>query len=891
MNQFRALFLRLRSLIHKDQLDRELAAELSTHLDLHIEENLHAGMTFEEARRKALLKLGGLEQTKESVRDRRGVPLLEALLQDLRFGVRMLRKNLAFTIAAVTVLALGIGANTALFSIVNAVLLRPLPYPHPEQLVALRESKPNYPTGSISYPNFLDWQNDNRSFASMGVMRSGGSFLLSGLGEAEQVNAIFLSAGFFEQLGVTPVLGRTFAPDEDHTGGTPVVMISAGFWRRKFGSAPDALGKSVTLDGKVYTLIGVVPSSFNFLETSATTDLYLPIAQWSNPVLMDRAAGLGIGGVGRLKPGVTIEQAQADMERVTRNLAATYPDTDKGIGAAVIPLGRWTLGHVQSFLLVLFAAVGFVLLIACVNVANLLLARSSKRAHEFAIRAALGAGQGRIIRQLLVESTLVAAIGGGLGVLLAALGTQVALRSLPVTFPRVREVGVDGHVLLFAIAISLAAGVFFGLAPALKTAQGNPNETLQESGRRGSAIRHRMQGVLVAAEISLALVLLIGAGLMIRTLAALQNVNPGFEANKVLTFGFSLPPAMMNARSDTLRAALRQVQEKFQSAPGVQAVAFSWGASPLAADDEWLFWIDGQPKPQSESEMNWALDYVIGSDYLKVMGIPLKNGRFLTDQDDERAPRVAVVDVVLAGKFFPGLDPIGKRLHLNNTGETVEIVGVVGHVNQWGLDSDDKESVRAQLYTPFTQLPDKQMALSASGLGVVVRSDKPATVFPSIHQINNQMSSQQVVFGALTMDEVIAGSLAERRFSMILFALFAALALVLSSVGIYGVISYIVGQRTREIGIRMALGAQRADILRVILADGAKMTVVGVLFGLSASFLLTRLLVKLLFGVSATDPLTFLGVSVLLTLVALAACYIPAHRATRVDPVVTLRYE
>jgi predicted permease len=890
-NSLRMLFYRLRGLFGKEKFDRELDTELTSHIELHIEENLRAGMTAEEARRAALLKLGGMEQTKESMRDRRGLPLLETLLQDLRFGLRMLRKNPAFTAAAVIVLALGIGVNTALFSIVNAVLLRPLPYPHSEQLVAVRESKPNYATGSVSYPNFLDWQRDNRCFSSMAVMRSGSSFLLSGAGEAEQVNGIFVSAGFFEQLGVNPVLGRTFTPEEDSIGGAPVVMISAGYWKRKFGSATDILGKMLTLDGKGYTLVGLVPASFNLLETSGSTDVYLPIAQWNNPLLMDRAAGLGIGGVARLRPGVTIEQARANMERVTRNLAAAFPDKDKDIGAALIPLRKWTLGYVQSFLLVLFGAVGFVLLIACVNVANLLLARSSKRANEFAIRAALGAGQGRIIRQLLAESTLIAAIGGGVGVLLAAVGTQVALRLLPVTLPRAGEVGLDAHVLIFSMAISLAAGIFFGLTPALKTAKGDPHETLQESGRGGIGSRHRMQGALVAAEISLALVLLIGAGLMIRTLAVLQNVSPGFEANKVLTFGFSLPPTMMNASPDALRTSLRQVQEKFKSAPGVRSVAFSWGAIPFGMDDEWLFWIDGQPKPQSESEMKWALDYVVGPDYLNVMGIPLKSGRFFSEQDNERAPRVAVIDVVLANKFFHGVDPVGKRLHLNNTGETVEIVGIVGHVNQWGLDSDDTESVRAQLYTPFMQLPDKQMSQSASGLGVFVRSDRPATVFNSVRQVNNQMSSQQVVFGAQTMEEVIADSLAQHRFSMILFALFAALALVLSSVGIYGVISYIVGQRTREIGIRMALGAQRKDVLRIVLTEGARMTAVGVCIGLAASLLLTRLLAKLLFGVSATDPLTFLAVAVLLALVALAACYIPARRATRVDPVVALRHE
>ena len=530
---------------------------------------------------------------------------------------------------------------------------------------------------------------------------------------------------------------------------------------------------------------------------------------------------------------------------------------------------------------------GFVLLIACVNVANLLLARSTGRAHEFAIRAALGAGQGRIVRQLLTESMLLAVIGGGLGVLLAAAGTRAALGVLPTTLLRATDVVVDGRVLLFAGSISLLAGICFGLVPALKTRKPGVHETLKEGGRGGSGARHRAQGALVAAEMALALVLLIGAGLMVRTLAALWNVNPGFEANKVMTFGFSLPPSMRNASPEAIRAKLREVHDKFQAAPGVQGVAFSWGATPLQGDDEWLFWIDGQPKPASESEMNWAIDYVVDYDYLRIMGIPLKSGRFFTAQDDEHAARVAVVDEVLANQFFAGQSAIGKRLHLSG-GEILEIVGVVGHVKQWGLDTDDKETLRAQLYTPFMQLPAKGIG---GGAGVVVRSDQPAAVFQSIRQANNQMSSEQVVFGAQTMSEVIASSLAERRFSMILFGIFAGLALLLASIGIYGVVSYLAGQRTHEIGIRMALGAKQTDVLRMVLGAGMKMTVIGIFIGLLAALGLTRLMANLLFGVSATDPLTFVGVGTILAIVALAACHVPARRATRVDPVVALRYE
>ncbi len=869
----------------------DLSQEIQDYLQEKIDELMAGGMSGSEATATARREFGNVTLIEERSREVWRWPSLEDFLVDIRFGLRMLRKNPGFSLAAVIVLALGIGANTALFSVVNGVLLRPLPYPHPEQLVMLRESKPNFATGSVSYPNFLDWQKDNRTFASMAATRAGGSFILTGRGDAEQLNAIFVSSGFFDQLAANPVLGRTFSPGEERVGAAPTVMITAGFWKRKFGSMPDALGQSLTLDGKAYTIIGVVPATFDFLGTLRAAEVYVPIGQWANPLLMSRSAGLAIGGIGRLKPGVSIEQARADLERVTRNLAAAYPDADKGIGAAVIPFRKWMLGDVQRYLAVLFGAVGLVLLIACVNVANLLLARASARTREFAIRAALGAGQQRIVRQLLAESTLIAVMGGGLGVLLAAIGTQAALRSLPVTLPRAAEVGVDGRALIFAASISLLAGFGFGLVPALKTAQRDLQQTVKEGGRGGTGTRHRAQGVLVAAEMALTLVLLIGAGLMIRTLGTLWNVNPGFEADRVLAFGLSLPPPMMNASPEALRAAFREVSDRFQAAPGVEAVSFTWGAIPLSGDDEWLFWIDGHPKPASENDMNWAIDYVVGPEYLKVMSIALKNGRFFGPQDNEHAPRVAVVDQVLASQFFAGQDPVGKRLHLNSSNETVEIVGVVGHVNQWGLDSDDGEALRAQIYTPFMQLPDSAMSQSGPGIGVLVRSDKPAMVFDSLRRVNNQMSNQQVVYGAQTMNDIIAGSLAERRFSMILFGVFAVLALVLSSVGIYSVVSYITAQRTQEIGVRMALGAQRADVLRMVLGAGAKMTAAGVALGLLASFGLTRLIAKLLFGVSATDPITFVAVSSLLSLVAFAACYVPARRATRIDPLVALRYE
>jgi len=817
---------------------------------------------------------------------------METLFQDLRYGLRMLVKSPGFTVVAVATLALGIGANTALFSVINGVLLSPLPFPQPDQLVTLHENKPNFEGGSLSYPNFRDWRSDNHTFSSLALARTY-VFSLTGIGEAEQVSGDFVSSDFFPVLGMKPVIGRTFAEDEERVGADPVALISAGLWRRKFSSAPDILGKNITLDGRDYTIVGVIPADFH-LDIPGFQDgqVYAPIGQWSNPLLLKRGAGLGFHGIGRLKPGVTIEQARADMDGITRSLAEAFPDVDKGITALLRPLKEQMIGHVRPLLLVLLAAVGFVLLIACVNVVNLLLARATGRTREFAVRAALGASQGRVVRQLLTESILLALAGGGVGLLLAAWGTRAALGVLPAALPRAEQVGLDAHVLIFTAGISLLAGILFGLTPALKTSQPDLHDTLKQGGRGASGNRHRMQSVFVVAEMALALVLLIGAGLTIRSLAKVWSVDPGFNPHHVLTFGFSLPPAMVHAKPDAIRAAFREFDGKVAAVPGVEAVSQTWGAVPLSSDDEQLFWLEGQAKPANENDMNWAIDYIVEPGYLKAMGIPLLGGRFFTGHDDEHSPRVVVVDEVFAQKYFPNQNPIGKRINLAQSNQLVEIVGVVGHVKQWGLATDDQQSLRADLYIPCMQMPDDFIAMAPSGSAVVVRSEGNSSgLLDSIRQVNAQMSNQQVIFGAQTMDSLVSDSMASRRFSMILLVVFAVLALVLASVGIYGVISYVVGQRTNEIGIRMALGAHQRDILLLILGRGGKLAGIGVAIGLAAAFGLTRLMASLLYGVGATDPATFAGVAVLLTMVALAACYIPARRAAKVDPMTALRYE
>ncbi len=891
MRRLRAWLLRCAGLFRKEQQSREFVEEIESHLLAHVEDNLRSGMSVEEARRQALVKLGGMQQLKENHQQRRSLSMLETLWSDMRFGMRMLRKNLGFTTVAMVTLALGIGGNTAIFSIVNGVLLNPLPFPQPDRLVTLHESKPNFEQGSISYPNFLDWQKDNRTFSSMAISRRS-TFSFTGRGEAEQLNAEFVSADFFPLLGVNPILGRTFTQAEEQPGAGPVAMISEGLWRRKFDGAADVLGKSITLDGRGYTIIGIIPARFHLHTPSFhEQDVYAPIRQWSNPLLMKRGAGLGIHGIGRLKPGVTLAQARADMDEITRSLATTFPDADHGISASMLPLKEQMVGDVRPFLLVLLVAVGFVLLIACVNVASLLMARSSARSREFAVRIALGASRKRVIRQLLTESVLLGVAGGGIGLLLAAWGTHAALGRLPTAVPRAEEIGIDFRVLAFTTITSLLAGTLFGLAPALKTSQANPLTALKEGGRGGSG-KHRAQSLFVVVEMAVALVLLIGAGLMVRSLTRLWDVDPGFNPRNVLSFGLNLPPSMMNASPERIRAAFREVDDELASTPGVKAISQTWGAIPMGSDDEQLFWLDGQPKPASENDMNWAVDYIVQPGYLNVMGIALQRGRFITTQDDEHSPLVVVIDDVFARRYFPSQDPIGKRIILNNTGAKREIIGVVGHVKQWGLDLDDTHSLRAQFYLPCMQMPDDFIAMTPSGSAVMLRYEGSlSAVFDSLRNTNRQMSSQQIIYAVQTMESLISDSLAARRFAMIVLGVFATLALVLASVGIYGVIAYVVGQRTREIGIRMALGAQRKNVLYLILWQGARLALAGVCVGIAGALTLTRLMTKLLYGVSATDPVTFAGLALILAAVAIAACWLPARKAMRVDPVVALRYE
>jgi predicted permease len=579
------------------------------------------------------------------------------------------------------------------------------------------------------------------------------------------------------------------------------------------------------------------------------------------------------------------------MDSIAQNLSAAYPEADKNVGIALVSMKEDIVGNVQPFLIVLLAAVGFLLLIACANVANLILARSMGRSREFAIRAALGAGNARVIRQLLTESVLLAGLGGALGLLLAVWGTRAVLGTLPGALPRSSEVSLDSRVLLFTMALSVFAGIVFGLAPAVKSSRVNLQEILKESGRGLSGGRHQLQGIFVAVEVAMALVLLVGAGLMVRSLSALWRVDPGFNPSHAITFTLSLPAGPATSSAET-RARLRHFDDKMHSIPGVKAVSVTLGSRPMIHNSSEPFWIEGQPKPANLPEMHQAMFYLVESGFEQAMGVTLERGRFITPQDDERAPVVVDIDDAFARAYFPEEDPVGKRINLAGFGVQAEIVGVVGHVKQWGLDADGKSAIEAQFDYPFMQLPEKLMPLAADAVAVVLRTEgDPTAVMGPVRRAVEEIDSREVVYNVQTMNEVVSNSFAARRLSMTLLGVFAALALVLACVGIYGVISYLVGKRTHEIGVRVALGAQRNDVLQMVIGQGAKMTLIGVAIGIGAALGLTRLMANQLFGVSAHDPLTFAGVAMLLILVAVAACYIPARRAMNVDPVVALRHE
>jgi predicted permease len=870
----------------------DFSAEIDAHLQLEFERQRELGLSEEEARAAARRAFGNVVQAKERFYEAHRWLWLDHFWQDVRYGVRTLRRSPGFAVIAILTLAIGIGANTALFSVVNGVLLNPLPYPQPDRLAALYARANEFNKFSISYPNFLDWSRQNHSFSSLAAFR-GETFTMTGIGEPERLDANMVSATFFPLLGVNPIIGRNFEEKEDQLGAARAALISEGLWKRKFGAAADIVGKSIRLDNNLYAITGVIPATFHFQNDNyhSKAEVYVPIGQWTNPLFRDRHTGMGMDAVGRLKPGVTLGQANSDMSGVANHLAEVYPDIDKGQGVTLLPLKQNLVGDIQPFLLMLLAAVGFVLLIACANIANLLLARSTSRKREFAIRNALGAGNGRVVLQVLTECVLLALIGGALGTLLAAWGTKAALKVLPEALPRANEIHLDARVLLFTLGASVFAGILFGLVPAFKSARSDLQGTLREGGRGLSGARHRTQSAFVAMEVALAAVLLVAAGLMIRSSIKIWGVDPGFDPNNVVFFSFGTAQSL-GATPDAIRQSYRQIHDAIAAVPGVESVSLSGASTPMETDSELPFWLEGESKPASLADMKTSLFFAIQPDYLKVMKVPLKRGRFLTQSDTAGAPVVTVIDEGFAKQFFGNQDPIGKHINLAILNESAGIVGIVGHENQWGLDSDSSNSIQAQCFLSLEQMPDSLISAFDRGASGVVRTTYAQTdVAASLSRAMQTVSSDSVVYDVESMNGIITDSLATKRFAMALLGVFAVLAIVLSSVGIYGVISYIVGQRTHEIGIRMALGARRSMIATRVLRQAGQMAVLGLVAGLLAAAALGRLMASMLFGVSFYDAFTFSTVAVILLSVALAACWIPARRATHVDPIIALRCE
>ena len=807
--------------------------------------------------------------------------------QDIRFAIRVLLSNRGFAAIAILTLALGIGANTALFSVVNGVLLNPLPFPDPDRLFAVYAKTSTFAQSSIAYPNFEDWQRQNHSFALLGAFRSD-DYNLTGSGEPERLHAHMVSADFFPAYGIHPIIGRAFRRDEDQIGAEPVAMLGDGLWKRRFASSPEVVGKSVTLNGRSHTIVGVAQGLIPGLSPS---DVYVPIGQWADPSFRDRHIGMGTNAIGRLKPGVTEAQAQADMDAVARDLAAAYPDANKGSGITMVPLKTDVVGSARGTLLVLLGAVAFVLLIACASVSNLLLARSTGRTREFAIRLSLGASPWRVISQLLTESVILGIAGGVVGLAIAKAAMVLILKGLADAIPRTDEIALDSRVLLFTAGISILAGIVFGLAPAMRMLRPQLSETLREGGRGSSGARHRAQSLFIVLQVAMALVLLVGAGLMIRSLTALWGIDPGFDPRQVLAFATSMT-SDPKATPDQLRAKYREAARQFAAVPGVEAAAMIGGSLPMTGDSEVPFWPEGQTPPANQNDMTFALFYLVTPPYQQAMRIPLERGRFLGDHDDERSPVAAVIDASFARKYFPGVDPVGQRIHVGLLDMKAEIVGVVGHVEHWGLGDKKHETLQAQLYLSVWQVPDRFWTLLSSGSGYVARTNAaPLGVMGAIREAAARADASSVVYGARPMEEVVANSIATQRVAMIMLSIFSAVALLLSAIGIYGVISYLTGQRTQEIGIRVALGASGGDVLRMVIGEGMRITVVGVALGIAAALGLTRLLATLIYGVGAWDPVTFVGVALVLTGVALFACYLPARRAMRVDPMIALRYE
>jgi len=876
VRQLRGWLMRLFGLFHRNRREREFAEELESHLAMHIEDNLRARMSPEEARRVALIKLGGVTQVQELHRERRGLPMLETLFHDLRFGARMLFRNPGFTLIAVVTLALGIGANTAIFSVVNAVLLRPLPYPEPGRLVRFWETNPGrgWLEFAASAPNFAHWRKQQSVCEQLAAYEFN-TFNFTGSGEPERVAALRVTANLFSVLGVAPAHGRDFLSEEEQSGRNHVAILSNGLWRRRFGADPNLIGRQIQLSGESYTVVGVMPPHFQLTEG---TELWTPLTLRTN------SSGHNLSVIGRLKPGVSLAQAQASMGAIARQLEQQYPELNTGWGVRMSAFYDWIVPEqIRRSMLTLFTAVGFVLLISCTNVANLLLARASARRMEMAIRASMGASRWRVTRQLLTESLLLSTLGGLVGLLLAFWCTGLIKANTALNIPRLNETRLDVKALGFTFLIALGAGLIFGLAPAWQASKLALNETLKEGGLSGGGgKRQRLRGALVIAEVALALTLLVGAGLMIRSLMRLQNVPLGFAPNHVLTMQLALPTAKYGQGAPRVNF-FNQLLQRLRATPGVIDASAIYNL-PLAGGD-WAeeVTLEGRDAAPSGTPLPAEVNAVTPR-YFQTMGIPLLAGRDFTEQDRGafwlgESPWTLIVNETFARRYWPNENPIGKRFRF---GDNVfgTVIGVVGDVRSQSLERE----ARPAFYVSHGHF-------SWPTLTIVVRASAPpesmtAALRAQVYALDHDLP----VYNIRPMEQIVSNAAGQPRFQTLLLGLFGAAALSLAAIGIYGVMAYTVTQRTHEIGVRMALGARTRDVLRHVLGQGMKLVLMGATLGLAGAFVAARALKSMLFVVSPADPLTFAAVTVFLALVAFAACWIPARRATKVDPLVALRH-
>ncbi len=877
------LLFRLRSVYRRETVESEMDDELRFHFERQVEKYVKTGMRLGDARRQVRLDFGGLEQMKEECRDVRGVALFETLAQDLRYGWRTLLKSPGFTAAALFTLALGIGANTAIFSVVYAVLLQPLPFRDPARLVLMHETTPRVGDVSVSYPNFQDWRAQSHTFSEMSAVTNVG-FNMTGATQPEEVRGLAVSTNFLSMAGVQPVIGRGFSPDEEKAGTPPVLLLSYALWQSHFGGDRGVIGQTIRLDSRTVTIVGVLPKDFRWVDRC---DVMEPIGVWAthNETVAERGDRGDLTVVARLAAGVPMERARAEMDGIAARLARAYPTANNRCGVKLQPLREIFSGDARPAILVLLGAAFFVLLVACANVANLFLMRGAVRAREIALRIAIGASAGRIVRQILTESLLVALLGGMAGVGLAAAGISTMARLIPADTLAGANVAMNGVVLLFSAGLVVLSVLMFGLAPALHSARGNVQADLKEGAKATSGgARNRWRGLLAASEIAMALILLVGAGLMMKSLYRLLAVDSGFRAERVLKLEMSLRTAQYD-KNPAVIGFWQQVLDGVRALPGVESAALGTGI-PLTDDHSRTdITVEGAALPEPGSYPH-PDTHVVSPGYEKTLGVRLLRGRGFTDSDRENAPRVALVNASMAQRNFHGTDPVGKRFifgHLDAGGppKWVTIVGVLADTKMYGLANP----ARLEVYVPFRQT-------TSSGMTLLVKSGaEPAALASAIRAVVVSIDKEQPIFGIATMQEVVKDSVSTRRLTLILLGLFSGLALVLASIGIYGVISYSVAQRAKEIGIRMALGAQRGDVLRLVLVQGGKVSLAGIAAGSAASVGLTWLLAKLLYSVSAVDPATFAAVALVLAVLAMLASYIPARRALRVDPLVALRNE